>query len=75
MEQLRKLKHMTHGQNKNEVWYQFRKGVITASKCHDVHTKMVKVNKGHTNVDMWPLHQKISGFVFTNPDIPALKVW
>ena len=70
---IKKIENMTHGQNKNEVWYQFRKGVITAPKCHDVHTKMVKVNKGHSNVDMWPLHQKISGLVFTNPDIPALK--
>ena len=34
---------------------------------------MVKVNKGHTAVDMWPLHQKISGLVFVNPNIPALK--
>ena len=35
--------------------------------------KMVKVNKGYSNVDMWPLHQKISGLVFINPDSPALK--
>ena len=31
-----------------------------------------KVNKG-CNVDMWSLHQKVSGLVFVNPDIPALK--
>ena len=28
---IKKIENMIHGQNKNEFWYQFRKGVITAS--------------------------------------------
>ena len=63
---------ITQGQSSNETWYHFPKSVITASKCHGVFTKMVKVNKG-SNVDMWSLHQKVSELVFVNPDIPALK--
>ena len=65
VENIKKIETSTRGQSSNESWYHHRKGVITASKCHDVHTKMVKVNKCHTStVDMWPLHQKISGLVY-----------
>lgn len=67
------IEKCTHGQSSNETWYHFRKGVVTASKSHDVFTKMTKVNKGCISVDLWPLHQKISGSVFVSPDIPALK--
>ena len=34
---------------------------------------MKKVSQGSVSVDMWPLHQKISGMAFVNPNIPALK--
>ena len=67
------IESSTHGQSSNEMWYQYRKGVITASKSHDVLTKMKKVSQCSVSVDMWPLHQKISGMVFVNPNIPALK--
>ena len=65
---------MTRGQNQNTIWYQFRKGVITASKSHEVKTKMEKIVKGGGGyVSIWDLVQKISGHIFTNPNIPALK--
>ena len=35
-ENIKEIESITHGQSSNEIWYQFRKGVITASKCHDV---------------------------------------
>ena len=38
-----KIEQATHGQSENSSWYQFRKGVITASKSHEVKTKMEKV--------------------------------
>ena len=34
---------------------------------------MTKVNKASAGVNMWPLHQKISGFIFVDPNIPVLK--
>ena len=64
----------TQGQNENNSWFIYRKGVITASKAHDVLAKVRKYEKraGGT-IDMWSLNQKISGLTFVNPDIPALK--
>ena len=51
-ENILKIEQITQGQSSNESWYQFRKGVITASKSHDVFSKMAKANKD-LNVDMW----------------------
>ena len=73
LKNIKLIENNTHGQSANETWYQFRNGVITASKSHDVFTKMTKVNKASAGVNMWPLHQKISGFIFVDPNIPALK--
>lgn len=73
-ENLKHIEVLTHGQSENENWYAYRKGVITASKAHDVLTKMDKVIKGGGGyVNMWSLNQKVSGLAFVNPDIPALK--
>ena len=36
------IEQLTMGQNTNELWFKFRKRVITASKAHDVLTKMKK---------------------------------
>ena len=44
------------GQNTNKLWFQFRKGVITASKVHKVKTKMTKVNVDDKS--MWSLIKK-----------------
>ena len=73
VENIKLIESSTYGQSSNETWYRFRKGVITASKSHDVFTKMTKLSKASGSVDMWPLHQKISGMIFVNPNIPALK--
>ena len=65
---------LTRGQNTNECWYSYRKGVITASKGHDVKVRMEKIRKNMgNNENLWQLFQKISGLVFVNPNIPALK--
>ena len=69
-----KIEVLTRGQNTNKHWYMFRKAVITASKCHNVSTKMDKVMKGGGGyLNMWSLNQNVSGLLFVNPDIPALK--
>ena len=73
-EKISKIELLTRGQSNNELWYNYRKGVITASKGHSVLTKMNKILKPTGGcVDMWSLCQKISGLSFTNPDLPALK--
>jgi len=71
---LNNIEIITRGQSENEQWYLFRKGVITASKAHEVITKMNKLEKGGgVHINMWSLNQKISGLTFVNPNIPALK--
>ena len=69
---IKAIEVMTQGQNTNQNWYHHRKGVITASKAHDVKTKMTKI-MNNLSVSSWALDQKISGLVFVSPDIPALK--
>ena len=64
---------LTRGQCSNESWYSFRKGVITASKAHEVKTKMEKFSKGGSCGNFWQLFQKNSGLMFVSPNIPALK--
>jgi len=72
-ENIMKIEQLTIGQNENENWHLHRKYVITASKSHDVLTKMRKVKGGAASLSMWSLFQKISGLVHVNPNIAALK--
>ena len=46
IEKIRQIEVCTRGQFYNEQWYLCRKGVTTASKAHEVITKMKKVRKG-----------------------------
>ena len=62
------------GQSENEHWLEYRKCLITASKAHEVVTKMTEVEKvGDGAINMWFPKQKISGLVFVEPNIPALE--
>ena len=48
--------------------------LITASKSHEVVTKMTEVERGGGGtVNMRSLNQKISELVFVKPNTPALK--
>ena len=49
------------GQSDYTAWFRFRKGTITASKSHELKTKMEKFDKGGGYVKMWSLCQKTSG--------------
>ena len=69
-----KIELLTRGQNNNKLWYNYRKGVITASKAHSNLTKMNKILKPTGGcVNMWLLCQNISGLLLINPDLHALK--
>jgi len=72
-ETILKIEQVTLDQSTNQLWYEQRKSVITASKVHEVKTKMTKVNNGSSTVNMWSLIQKISRLTFTNPNIASLK--
>ena len=71
---IEKIESVTRSQINSAVWFAFRKGVITGSKGHEVKTKMKRLNKNDGSfVNLWQVFQKISGLVFINPNIPALK--
>ena len=73
-ENLESIEKFTIGQSENEHWFEYRKCLITASKAHEVVTKMTKVEKGDGGtVNIWSLNQKISGRVFVKPNITAVK--
>ena len=62
------------GQSENEYWFDYQKCLITASKAHEVVTKMTKVEKdGGSKANMCSFNQKISALVFVKPNIPTLK--
>jgi hypothetical protein len=72
IENIEIIEKMTQGQSTNESWFDYRKGVVTASKAHGVVAKVGKAKKGGP-IDVCSLNQKVSGLCFVNPDIPALK--
>ena len=47
---IEKIEKITQGQSDNNLWFSFRKGVVTASKSHDILTKMNKLSKGVVGV-------------------------
>ena len=74
IEKNRQIKLCTRGYCCNEQWYLYRKGVIRASKAHEIIKKMEKVRKGGGSVvNIWSLKEKNSEMTFVNPNIQALK--
>ena len=73
-EKISKIELLARGQSNDKLWYNYRKGVITASKVHSLLIKMNKSWKSTGNcVDMWSVCQNIPRLSFNNPDLPALK--
>ena len=59
---------LTMDQSENKHLFEYRKCLITATRAHEVVTKMTKLEKGGGGtVNMWSLNQKISGLVFVKP--------
>ncbi|MEO0686479.1 MAG: hypothetical protein AAFY76_15930, partial [Cyanobacteria bacterium J06649_11] len=69
-ESITRIENMTRGQSSNDAWYNFRKSVITDSKCHKVLTKVKKLKNGDVNISTFAF---ALGNSFTSPDLPALK--
>ena len=45
-ENIETIEKLTMGRSENKHWFEYRKCLITASKAHEVATKMTKVEKG-----------------------------
>ena len=59
---IRQIGLCIRGQCCNGLWHLCRKGVITASKAHEVTTEMKKFRKGGGSVvNIWSLKEKIFG--------------
>ena len=74
IEKIRQIEVCNRGHCCNEQWYLCRKCIITASKAHEVITKMKQIRKGGGSVgNIWSFKETISGNNFFNPNIPALR--
>ena len=70
VEKIIQIEVCTRGQCCHEQSYLCRKGVITASKAHEVITKMKNVRKEDGGVvNIWSLKEKFSGMTFVNPNL------
>ena len=73
-ENIETIEKLTMGQNENELWFEYSKCLITASKYHEAVTKLTKVEKGGgSTANRWSMNQNISGLVYVKLNITALK--
>ena len=69
-----RIEEITRGQSSNEVWVEFRKGMITGSSIHDVYTKVETITStNNRSKDVGPLLNKLTGRTKVNSDIVSLK--
>ena len=55
------IEQFTKGQSENPSWFSYRRHVITASKGHDVKTRMATVRKASEEVDLTSIFNKVKG--------------
>ncbi len=73
-EDLAAIEYGTRGQSDSPDWYMFRKHVITASKAHNVKTKMVTLRRnGIDKVNLNPILQSVAGDQKLNEDLAPLR--
>ncbi len=74
-EHLAKTEKETRGQAINPLWFSIRQHMISASKAHDVKTRMASYHKDETGkgVDMQSIIDTIAGRKKVNPLLPSLR--
>ena len=68
-----RIEEATRGQSDNPFWFSARKHCITASKAHDVVTRMNTYQKKDGEADLTSIMEKVFGKPVLNMEIPALK--
>ena len=64
----------TLGQSANPAWFSYRRHVITASKGHEVKTRLATLKRSYEkNISLESLFAKIAGTSHVPPELPALK--
>ena len=59
-ENIESIEKFTIGQSENEHWFEYCQCLITASKAHEVATKITKVEKGGGGtINMWSLNMSL----------------
>ena len=73
-ENIETIEKLAMGQSENEHCIEYRKSLITASKAHEVITKMTKIERGGGGgtIKMRSLSQKTSELGFVKPNIPVM---
>ncbi len=73
-EEICSIEQATRGQSDNPDWFSYRKHVVTASKAHEIKTKMETANRSKTiAINFAVILEKVGGQSNISPDIPALK--
>ena len=67
------IEKATRGQSDNAFWFSARKHCITASKAHDVMSRMVTYKRNFEEIDSISVMDKVSGKTHLNMDLPAIK--
>ena len=67
------IERFTKGHSENPSWFSYRKHVITASKGHDIKTRMATVRKSSKEVDLTSIFSKVKGVSNMNLYLPALR--
>ena len=68
------IEKKTLGQSENPDWFSYRRHVITASKGHDVKTRLATLKRlSGEKIDLEPLFAKIAGTSHVPSELPALK--
>ena len=67
------IEKATRGQSDNTFWFSARKHCITASKAHDVMSRMVTYKSNLEETNFNSVMDKVSGKTHLNMDLPVIK--
>ena len=71
-DKISEIEKATRGQSSNDFWFSVRRHLITASKAHDVKTRML-THKSKGEADFSSVFARVSGEKLVNARLPALK--
>ena len=71
-DQVKRVEIETQGQNTNDLWYQQRKGRVTASNFHTFHTKAQSILNRRGQNDKKPVYSSLVSSLFSKSDVSHL---
>ena len=73
-EDVSRIEEVTCGQSDNDMWFEYRRGMITGSIIHDVYTRTETITTtNNRSKNIGPLLSRLTGQTQLNSDLPSLK--